>query len=574
MEHYFDPKVECASREQITAWQNERLVKQVERVYNNVPYYKKKMDELGVRPEHIHGIEDLHLLPTLSKDDLRDQYPYGLMAAPLSDCVRIHSTSGTTGRRVVAFYTQHDVDLWEECCARALAAAGATKDDVVQVCYGYGLFTGGAGLHGGSHKLGSLTLPMSSGNTDRQLQFMTDLGTTVLCCTPSYAAYLAESVNERGLRNRIKLKAGIFGAEAWTEEMRRDIEKGLGLKAYDIYGLTEISGPGVAYECSAQNGMHVNEDHFIVETINPKTGEPVPHGQKGELVFTSLTKEAFPLIRYRTKDIGILYDEPCSCGRTHVRMSKPMGRSDDMLIVKGVNVFPSQIETVLMNCGYPANYQIIVTRTGSSDRIEVQVEMTPEMFSDSLSEVAGREKQLVTALKAMLGIYCVVKLVAPKSITRSEGKAKRVIDKRNLYVNGSDPANRPGALAEFTKILEKSNIDLRALSLAESEDFGIVRVIVDNPFDTIQILKDEGYVCSITKVIAVEIEDKPGALVNMLNILGDNKVNLEYSYAFLAKKANSAFMVFRVADNEKAIRVLTENGIRPICHEDMEQLFK
>ena len=412
MEHYFDPKVECASREQITAWQNERLVRQVERVYNNVPYYKKKMDELGVRPEHIHGIEDLHLLPTLSKDDLRDQYPYGLMAAPLSDCVRIHSTSGTTGRRVVAFYTQHDVDLWEECCARALAAAGATKDDVVQVCYGYGLFTGGAGLHGGSHKLGSLTLPMSSGNTDRQLQFMTDLGTTVLCCTPSYAAYLAESVNERGLRNRIKLKAGIFGAEAWTEEMRRDIEKGLGLKAYDIYGLTEISGPGVAYECSAQNGMHVNEDHFIVETINPKTGEPVPHGQKGELVFTSLTKEAFPLIRYRTKDIGILYDEPCSCGRTHVRMSKP-----------------------------PANYQIIVTRTGSSDRIEVQVEMTPEMFSDSLSEVAGREKQLVSALKAMLGIYCVVKLVAPKSITRSEGKAKRVIDKRNLYVNGSDPAS-------------------------------------------------------------------------------------------------------------------------------------
>ena len=386
MEHYFDPKVECASREQITAWQNERLVRQVERVYNNVPYYKKKMDELGVRPEHIHGIEDLHLLPTLSKDDLRDQYPYGLMAAPLSDCVRIHSTSGTTGRRVVAFYTQHDVDLWEECCARALAAAGATKDDVVQVCYGYGLFTGGAGLHGGSHKLGSLTLPMSSGNTDRQLQFMTDLGTTVLCCTPSYAAYLAESVNERGLRNRIKLKAGIFGAEAWTEEMRRDIEKGLGLKAYDIYGLTEISGPGVAYECSAQNGMHVNEDHFIVETINPKTGEPVPHGQKGELVFTSLTKEAFPLIRY-------------------------------------------------------SNYQIIVTRTGSSDRIEVQVEMTPEMFSDSLSEVAGREKQLVSALKAMLGIYCVVKLVAPKSITRSEGKAKRVIDKRNLYVNGSDPAS-------------------------------------------------------------------------------------------------------------------------------------
>ena len=433
MEHYFNPEVECASREQITAWQNERLAAQVKRVYENVPYYREKMDKAGVKPEDIHGIEDLHLLPTMTKDDLRDQYPDGLLAVPRSECVRIHSTSGTTGRRVVVFYTQNDLDLWEECCARALAAAGATKDDVVQVCYGYGLFTGGAGLHGGSHKLGSLTLPMSSGNTDRQLQFMTDLGTTVLGCTPSYAAYLAESIKERGIRDQIKLKAGIFGAEAWTEEMRRDIEEGLGIKAYDIYGLTEMSGPGVAFECSAQSGMHVNEDHFIVETINPETGELVPHGQKGELVFTSITKEAFPLIRYRTKDIGVLNDEPCSCGRTHVRMSKPMGRSDDMLIVKGVNVFPSQIETVLMNSGYPANYQIVVTREGSSDRIEVQVEMTPEMFSDSLTEVAGREKKLVSALKAMLGIYCVVKLVAPKSITRSEGKAKRVIDKRNLY---------------------------------------------------------------------------------------------------------------------------------------------
>ena len=404
MEHYFNPEVECASREQITAWQNERLVKQVERVYNTVPYYRKKMDDLGVKPSDIHGIQDLHLLPTMTKDDLRDQYPSGLLAVPMSECVRIHSTSGTTGRRVVAYYTQNDIDLWEECCARALAAAGATKDDVVQVCYGYGLFTGGAGLHGGSHKLGSLTLPMSSGNTDRQL-----------------------------LRDQIKLKAGIFGAEAWTEEMRRDIENGLGIKAYDIYGLTEISGPGVAFECSEQHGMHVNEDHFIVETINPKTGEPVPHGEKGEIVFTSITKEAFPLIRYRTKDIGVLNDEPCSCGRTHVRMSKPMGRSDDMLIVKGVNVFPSQIETVLLNCGYPANYQIVVTRANNSDRIEVQVEMTPEMFSDSLKEISAREKQLVTALKAMLGIYCVVKLVAPKTIARSEGKAKRVIDKRDLY---------------------------------------------------------------------------------------------------------------------------------------------
>ena len=424
MGNYFDPKWECASREDLRARQSELLVQTVERVYQNVPYYRKKMDEAGVKPEHIHGLEDLHLLPFLTKDDLREAYPYGLMARPLEDCVRIHSTSGTTGRRVVAFYTQNDVDMWENCCARALAAAGATKSDVVQVCYGYGLFTGGPGLHGGSHKLGSLTLPMSSGNTDRQIQFMTDLGATVLCCTPSYAAYLAETILERGLRNKIKLKAGIFGAEAWTEEMRHDIEEKLGIKAYDIYGLTEISGPGVAYECSEQKGMHINEDNFIAEIIDPRT----------ELVFTSITKEAFPLIRYRTKDITILNHEPCACGRTSVRMRKPMGRSDDMLIVKGVNVFPSQIETVLLNEGYPANYQIVVTRQNNSDRIEVQVEMTPEMFSDSLSAVSAKEKELVSALKAMLGIFCEVKLVAPRSIERSEGKAKRVIDKRNLYV--------------------------------------------------------------------------------------------------------------------------------------------
>ena len=433
MERYFEPQIERASREQITAWQDERLVSTVKRVYETVPYYRQKMDEKGVKPEDIEGVKDLHKLPFLSKEDLRKQYPFGLLAVPLSDCVRVHSTSGTTGRRVVACYTQNDIDLWEGCCARALTAAGATKDDIVQVCYGYGLFTGGAGLHGGSHKVGSLTLPMSSGNTDRQLQFMTDLGSTILCCTPSYAAYLAETITERGLKDRIKLKSGIFGAEAWTEEMRHDIEDKLGIKAYDIYGLTEISGPGVAFECSQQSGMHINEDHFIAEIINPKTGEVLPYGEKGELVFTSITKEAFPLLRYRTKDICVLNAEPCACGRTHVRMAKPMGRSDDMLIVKGVNVFPSQIETVLMNDGYPANYQIIVTREHNSDRIEVQVEMTPEKFSDSIKDITKREKQLVNDLKAMLGIFCVVKLVAPRTITRSEGKAKRVIDKRNLY---------------------------------------------------------------------------------------------------------------------------------------------
>lgn len=432
MEKYYQKEIECASPEKIRELQDERLVKQVKHVWDNVPYYRKKMEEKGVTPDDIKGVGDLHKLPFLSKADLRDAYPYGLLAAPLKDCVRIQSTSGTTGRRVVAFYTQHDIDLWEDCCARAIVAAGGTNEDVVQVAYGYGLFTGGAGLHGGSHKVGSLTLPMSSGNTDRQLQFMTDLQTTILCCTPSYAAYLAESIHERGLRDKIKLKAGIFGAEAWSEKMRQEIQNQLGIKAYDIYGLTEISGPGVAFECSDQTGMHINEDHFIAEIIDPDTGEVLPDGTQGELVFTSITKEAFPLLRYRTRDICVLTREKCSCGRTLVKMCKPMGRSDDMLIVKGVNVFPSQIETVLIEQGYQANYQIIVDRVNNSDTLEVMVEMTQDNFSDNLGKITEMEKSLVAALKAMLGIYTKVRLVAPKSITRSEGKAVRVIDKRKI----------------------------------------------------------------------------------------------------------------------------------------------
>lgn len=432
MENYYQKEIECASPEKLRELQDERLVKQVKHVWDNVPYYRKKMEEKGVTPDDIKGVDDLHKLPFLSKADLRDAYPYGLLAAPLKDCVRIQSTSGTTGRRVVAFYTKNDIDLWEDCCARAIVAASGTNEDVVQIAYGYGLFTGGAGLHGGSHKVGSLTLPMSSGNTDRQLQFMTDLQSTILCCTPSYAAYLAESIHERGLRDKIKLKAGIFGAEAWSEKMRQEIQNQLGIKAYDIYGLTEISGPGVAFECSDQTGMHINEDHFIAEIIDPDTGEVLPDGTQGELVFTSITKEAFPLLRYRTRDICVLTREKCSCGRTLVKMCKPMGRSDDMLIVKGVNVFPSQIETVLIEQGYQSNYQIIVDRVNNSDTLEVMVEMTQDNFSDNLGKITEMEKSLVAALKAMLGIYTKVRLVAPKSITRSEGKAVRVIDKRKI----------------------------------------------------------------------------------------------------------------------------------------------
>ena len=433
MTKYYQPEIECASQEQIKAWQDERLVKQVEHVWDNVPYYRAKMEAAGLTPEDIKSRDDLHKLPFVTKDDLRECYPYGLLAKPLDACVRIHSTSGTTGKRVVAFYTQHDGDLWEDCCARAIMAVGGDHEDVVQVAYGYGLFTGGAGLHGGSHKVGCLTLPMSSGNTDRQLQFMTDLGSTILCCTPSYAAYLGESAKEAGITDKLKLKAGIFGAEAWTEEMRRDIEKSLGLKAYDIYGLTEISGPGVSFECEAQSGMHVNEDHFIAEIINPETGEVLPDGEKGELVFTSITKEAFPLLRYRTRDICVLSREKCPCGRTHVKMSKPMGRSDDMLIIRGVNVFPSQIESVLLAQGFPPNYQIIVDRVNNTDTFDINVEMPPEKFTDTVREVTAMEKELVAALKAMLGIVAKVHLMAPKSIQRSEGKAVRVVDKRKLY---------------------------------------------------------------------------------------------------------------------------------------------
>ncbi len=434
MSRYYQPEIETAPREKILEIQNEKIVRQVKHVWDNVPYYRDLMEKKGVTPDDIRSVDDIKKLPFLSKADLRDAYPYGLLGTDLKDCVRIHSTSGTTGKRVVAFYTQHDVDLWEDCTARAIVAAGGTEEDVVQVAYGYGLFTGGSGLHGGSHKVGCLTLPMSSGNTERQVQFMMDLGATILCCTPSYAAYIGEYLAEQGYKPEDnRLKAGIFGAEPWTEEMRRDIEKKLGIKAYDIYGLTETSGPGVSYECEEQKGMHINEDHFYAEIIDPDTGEVLPDGEKGELVFTSLDKEAFPLLRYRTRDICVLNRTPCSCGRTHVRMSKPMGRSDDMLIIRGVNVFPSQIETVLLKEGYTPNYQIVLDRERNNDTFDVYVEVSADQFSDLMSQIQKMEKALEAALRTMLGIGPKVHLVAPKTITRSEGKAVRVIDKRKLH---------------------------------------------------------------------------------------------------------------------------------------------
>ena len=433
MKRYYQKDIETMPVEQIRALQEEKLKKQVKHVYEHVPYYRDLMDKKGVKPEDIKTLDDISKLPFISKYDLRETYPYGMLAVPLKDCVRIQSTSGTTGKRVIAYYTQHDIDLWEDCCARAIVAAGGSDEDIVQVAYGYGLFTGGFGLNGGSHKVGSLTLPMSSGNTDRQIQFIQDLKATMLCCTPSYAAYIGESMKERGIKPKDNtLRAGIFGAEPWTEEMRRDIEKSLGIKAYDIYGLTETSGPGVAFECEEQKGMHINEDHFYAEIIDPETGEVLPEGQEGELVFTSLDKEAFPLLRYRTRDLCVLTREKCSCGRTFIRMKKPRGRSDDMLIIRGVNVFPSQIESVLLQEGYAPNYRIEIDRVNNTDTLDVYVELSPEQFTDTVGAITDMERKLSAAIQAVLGIHPNIHLVSPKSIARSEGKAVRVVDRRKL----------------------------------------------------------------------------------------------------------------------------------------------
>ena len=403
------------------------------RVYENVPFYRNKMEQAGVTPDDIRTIDDLHKLPFSYKQDLRDTYPYGLFAVPMKDVVRLHASSGTTGKQIVVGYTRNDLEVWAECVARALTAAGCTDEDIVHVSYGYGLFTGGLGADGGAKRIGATTIPVSSGNTQRQVTILKDFGSTILCCTPSYALHIAEVLYANGYtKDDIKLKAGVFGAEPWTNEMRRQIEDLLGLTAYDIYGLTEIIGPGVAFECKEQTGMHVNEDHFIVEVIDPDTGEVLPEGTQGELVFTCITKEAFPILRYRTRDIGVITRGKCSCGRTLVKMTKPRGRTDDMLIIRGVNVFPSQIETVLLEKGYTANYQIVVDRANNFDSIEIQVEISNEIFSDTVRGLAERAKDLAAALKTLLGVTAKVTLLEPNSIPRSEGKAVRVIDKRKL----------------------------------------------------------------------------------------------------------------------------------------------
>ncbi|ADQ46067.1 Phenylacetate--CoA ligase [Caldicellulosiruptor kronotskyensis 2002] len=431
---YWDEHMECMDRSTLQEIQLKRLVETVKRVYTSVPYYRRKMQELGIIPENIKSLDDLKKLPFTTKQDLRDNYPYGLFAVPLSEIVRIHASSGTTGKPTVVGYTKHDIGIWSEVMARTLVAAGADKHSFVQIAYGYGLFTGGLGVHYGAERIGASVIPISSGNTRRQIQIMVDFGTTVLACTPSYALYLAETMEEMGInKSQLKLKSGVFGAEPWSENMRKEIESKLNIKAYDIYGLSEIIGPGVSFECEYQCGMHINEDHFLPEIINPETGEVLGEGEYGELVFTTITKEGLPLIRYRTRDITALHYDRCKCGRTLVRMEKVIGRTDDMIIIRGVNVFPSQIESVLLEMGeVEPHYQLIVDRVNNLDVLEVLVEVSERMFSDEVKKLEQLEKKITKAIEETLGISVKVRLVEPKTIERSEGKAKRVIDKRKI----------------------------------------------------------------------------------------------------------------------------------------------
>ena len=429
---YWNPAYECMSREEMTRVQTDRLIDTVKRVFHNVPHYRRKMQEKGIEPGDIKSLEDLKKLPFTYKQDLRDTYPYGLFAKPLSEIVRIHASSGTTGKQTVVGYTRKDIDTWAEVMARTLYCAGANMNSFIQVAYGYGLFTGGLGVHYGAERIGASVIPISGGNTKRQIQIMKDFGTTILACTPSYALFIAEVMEEMGIKKEeLQLEAGVFGAEPWSDSMRKEIEERLGILAIDIYGLSEIIGPGVASECKYKCGLHIQEDHFIPEIIDPVTEEVLPPGSKGEIVFTTITKEGLPLIRYRTRDISSLNYEKCECGRTIVRMSKVSGRTDDMLIIRGVNVFPSQIESVLLEIGETApHYLLIVDREGTLDTLEVWVEMTQNMFSDEVKRIEEIEKRIRGEIETTLGISAKVKLVEPKTIERSEGKAKRVIDKR------------------------------------------------------------------------------------------------------------------------------------------------
>ena len=431
----WNEKYECMSEDERRVMQGERLKKTVKRVYENVAPYRAKMDAIGLKPEDIHSVDDLKRLPFTLKHDLRSNYPYGMFASPMREIVRVHASSGTTGKQTVVGYTKNDLDVWSEVMGRTLSAAGADCDSTIQVCYGYGLFTGGLGAHYGAEYIGASTIPASAGNTKRQVEMLQDFGTTLLACTPSYALCIAEMVEELKVdKSKLQLRSGVFGAEPWTENMRREIDERLGIKSHDVYGLSEIIGPGVSFECGERNGLHVNEDHFLIEIIDPETGEVLPDGQQGEVVFTTITKEGLPLIRYRTRDISIIHHGQCACGRTLVKMEKPRGRSDDMLIIRGVNVFPSQIESVLLNIKEVApHYQLIVDRVNNLDTLEILVEISEDIFSDKVRSIEGLARRISDDMHNALSLTAKIRLVEPKTIERSAGKAKRIIDKRELY---------------------------------------------------------------------------------------------------------------------------------------------
>ena len=537
------------SRDEMSALQGKRLNKLVNLVYHNVPFYRNKMQEMDLSPDDIQTIEDIVKLPFTTKQDLRDNYPYGLQAAPASEIVRVHASSGTTGNPTIVGYTRRDLSVWSEVMSRCLSAYGVTRNDTFSVSYGYGLFTGGLGAHYGVENLGATVIPASTGNTEKHVRLIRDLGITGIACTPSYALYLAEVVERMGLtKNDINLRIGAFGAEPWTESMRKEIEERLGLKGYNIYGLSEIMGPGVSYECQEQHGSHINEDHFYPEIINPETLERLPDGEVGELVFTTLTKEGMPLLRYRTKDLTSLMEGECPCGRTNIRMSGIVGRSDDMLIIRGINVFPSQVESVILDMPqFEPQYMLVVDRKNNLDSLQVQVEVRKDFFSDDMGSMLAMKKALSDKLKSVLSISAEVKLMEPNSIARSEGKSKRVIDNRE---------NKTGRINDVTKTLAKYDINMHAFSMAESTDFGILRLIVSDVEKAVEVLRAENFAVMLTDVVCISCPNVAGSLAKVLDYLAAENIFIEYMYAFA--QGDTAHVVIRPSNVERCVEILNK----------------
>ena len=561
VERIRDPKIECMSRDEMADLQSRRLVDVVKRVYDNVPFYRRKMQQRGVEPGDIRSIEDIGKLPFTTKEDLRDNYPFGLLAIPKKDVVRVQGTSGTTGKLTIAPYSQKDVDVWGECVARGLTMAGLTEEDIIHVCYGYGLFTGGLGLDYGAKALGAMAIPMSAGNTKRQMMCMEDLGATAFACTPSYALYLAESIQEAGLVDHMKLKAGIHGAEPWTEEMRKKIESILHINCFDIYGLCEITGPGVAQDCIHKAGLHVHHDYFYPEVLDPATHERCADGETGELVFTTLAKEAMPLIRYRTKDLTSIDHSTCECGRTLPRISKFTGRTDDMKVIRGVNVFPTQVETALLSMGgvVAPHYLMIVDREDNMDVLTVMVEVDESVFSDEIRKLDALRNKIAATLKTALGVSVRVKLVEPKSIQRSEGKEREVevmgitIQQLSVFLE-----NREGRLDEVLSVLAGNDVNIVALSLADTTEYGMLRMIVSDPNKGKAVLKENGITAMLTDVVALRVPHETGSLSRAMHQIVEGEVNIEYMYAFANGEDASA--VLKCDDPARVVDILRGSG--------------